>query len=82
MKAAGYEIGSSLWEPDLMAETMEFLQECNNKNTSLFFPKDILIASSITSEAKTKIINFNSNIPEDYCGVDVGPATLAARRSI
>ena len=76
MKAAGHEIGSSLWEPDLMAETKEFLEECKNKNTSLFFPQDLLIASSITSEAKTQSIHFASNIPEGYYGVDVGPTTV------
>jgi len=76
MKAFGYEIGSSIWEPDLIEETKEFLKECRSKDTLLFFPKDILIANSITKEAKTKIISFNSNIPEGYSGVDVGPATI------
>ncbi|MBM3207365.1 MAG: phosphoglycerate kinase [Chlamydiae bacterium] len=76
MKVLGHEIGDSLCEPDLLSTTKNFIDECIQQNTKLFLPKDILIAKSIDASADTKIVNFNSNIPDGYIGVDIGPATI------
>ncbi len=77
LKAKGYEIGNSFYEPDLIAKAQEIM----NQNCEIILPIDVVIAKEISEHAETKIIPIEE-MPKDEMILDLGPASVAQIKSI
>jgi len=69
IKAQGYEIGSSIFEPDMLQPSKELLSE---KKINL--PIDVVIADKIDADVNVKTVRSN-NIAQGWTGCDIGPET-------
>lgn len=77
-KALGYNIGESLIDEDSIEFCKNIYKEHSNK---IVLPEDIVVASSISEGATTKITTYN-NIGNNDIGVDLGVKTLSRFKSI
>lgn len=68
-KAQGYEIGSSIFEPEMLEETKGLLSEKKIK-----LPTDVVIADKLDASANTKTVKINEII-QGWMGVDIGPSS-------
>lgn len=73
LKAQGYEIGSSFYEPDLLDEALEIL---NQKDCNIILPQDAIVANEIAENVSTKIVDI-TDIAQNYMILDLGPKTIA-----
>jgi len=69
-KALGFEIGNSLCEDDQLVTAKLLLN-----NEKIILPRDIVVASDINENAKSKIVDSNK-IPKKWTGVDIGEETI------
>ncbi len=69
-KAKGLEIGNSLYEKSELAVAKRLL-----KNKKIILPKDIVVATEIKENSKTKIVPYNK-IPKSWIGLDLGPKSI------
>lgn len=72
LKAAGFNIGHSLYERELIDFCTELLSEYEGK---IVLPTDIVVAEEIKENAKTAI-KFINEIDENEIGLDIGPSSL------
>ena len=72
LKAAGFNIGSSLCEREKLAYCKEMLENYPDK---LILPIDVITATEIKDNTKTHE-RFINEIEEDEMGLDIGPRTL------
>lgn len=71
LAAAGFEVGASLWEKDLLETARTIMQK-----VATTLPRDVVVAKEIsaTAEATVKAVG---EVKADEMIVDVGPATSA-----
>lgn len=81
VKALGGNIGNSICEDDKMELALEILEKAKAKNVKIHLPVDMVVADSFSNEANTKIVDVNQ-IPDGWQGLDVGPKTLEALKSV
>lgn len=74
LEAMGYKVGRSLVEKDHIAVAKEILSEAAKKNVKVYLPVDCVVAKS-PDDVETKVLPIQE-IPEDYAGYDIGPATV------
>ncbi len=77
LKAKGYEIGNSFYEPDLIAKAQEIM----NQNCEIILPIDVVIAKEILEHAETKTVSIEK-MPKDEMILDLGPKSVAQIKSI
>ncbi|MCX7785574.1 MAG: phosphoglycerate kinase [candidate division WOR-3 bacterium] len=75
-KAQGYEIGNSIFEPEMLEETRNLLNEKKIK-----LPTDVLVAEKIAADAYTQVV-YSNEIPTNWSGVDIGPQTCQIYKDI
>lgn len=70
LKSQGIEIGSSLYEKELLNSARDIL----NKATSckIILPQDVIVAKEISNEAESSISDIK-HIPNDQMILDIGP---------
>ncbi|NBX26200.1 MAG: phosphoglycerate kinase [Planctomycetes bacterium] len=73
--AQGKPVGRSLVQRDLVNEAKAVLQEAPAKGTRLLLPVDHVCGQSLEEGTPTQV---HAGIPEDWMGLDIGPATEAA----
>lgn len=73
LKAKGYDIGSSLYEPELVKVAAKILE---NKNCDIILPIDVIISKEIKAKAQCRVI-LSQNIPVGHMIVDIGPKTIS-----
>jgi phosphoglycerate kinase len=78
MKAKGQAVGRSKIEADKLDLANQVLQLAGDK---LVLPKDHLVASQPEAGAETKVA-AGAEIPDDWFGMDIGPATIAEYSTI
>jgi phosphoglycerate kinase len=76
LRAAGYETGKSLCEEDMLDTARKIVEKAKQKNVQFLLPVDAVIAQSTTAEAEAKICSVKE-IPKDWIGLDIGPATIS-----
>jgi phosphoglycerate kinase len=76
LSAKGVAIGSSLLEPDMLAEASLVLEEAERTKTTVLLPVDHQCASSPTDGAGATVIE--GDIPDGLMGLDLGPVSAAA----
>lgn len=75
-KAMGYEIGTSIVEPDKVELAGTILKLAKSKGIDLVLPVDVIVSKEITADAQTSVVAVDS-IPANLGGADIGPKTVA-----
>lgn len=75
LEAAGYNMGSSLVEKDLIPEAGRLIEMAKERNVMLPLPSDVVVAPSFerASEAVTKKV---SELSAEDCAFDIGEETV------
>lgn len=76
LKAAGYGIGKSLCEEDMLELAKKITDKAKQKNVQFLLPADAVIAQSASADAEVKICSIK-DIPKDWIGLDIGPSTIS-----
>ena len=76
LKAAGHNIGKSLYEEDLLNEARALLSMANDSGRQILLPSDVVVGKSFcdTCPAFNKSL---SQVADDDMIMDVGPETIA-----
>jgi phosphoglycerate kinase len=74
--ASGYDVGKSLYEPDLIHEAQRLIRLAHNKGGEIPIPKDVVVATSFAANAKAVIRQVNEVQPGEMI-LDIGPVTAA-----
>ncbi len=74
LKAQGHATGKSRVEADKLDEARRLLELAGPK---LVLPSDHLVSESLDPSSKTQVVEGN-DIPNDWIGIDIGPATVAS----
>ena len=73
-KAQGGSIGKSLCENDKLDYALEMIEKAKKNGVKLLLPTDTVAADSFSNDAKRMVVS-TMDIPADYEGMDIGPAT-------
>jgi phosphoglycerate kinase len=73
--AQGYQVGSSLAEPDLVDEARRLIDTAEARGVRILTPTDVVTAGSLDSTKAT--VAAIDAIPADDAIFDIGPATVA-----
>lgn len=73
--AQGHGIGTSLAEPDLVAQARHLIKTAAERNVRLLLPSDVIVAPALDS-ADAAIVSID-DVPADHAIFDIGPATVA-----
>jgi phosphoglycerate kinase len=79
LRAAGNETGQSLCEEDMLETARKIVRKAEQKNVQFLLPVDAVIAKETSAAAETKICDVKE-IPKEWIGLDIGPATIALFR--
>ncbi len=74
LKSQNYEIGNSLYEPDLLKTAKSILDLALTSGCQIILPQDVVVAKEIAEYAPNLIVNI-ADIPLDQMILDIGPAT-------
>ena len=72
--AHGYEVGQSLYEPDLIKEAQRLMAIAQEKGGDIPIPKDVVVAKSFSKDADA-FVRAVDEVKEDEMILDVGPLT-------
>ncbi len=75
ISAMGGEIGKSLVEDNLLELALHTVEGAKELGINLVLPTDAIIADKFDNAAHKKISPANE-IPDDWMGLDIGPATI------
>ncbi len=81
LKAQGYEVGRSLVEEDLIEKAKEIMQKALENNVKFYLPVDLVVAPKIDEHATVKYLP-SQEIPKDWMGLDIGPASSRLFREV
>ena len=70
----GGEIGKSLCENDKLDYALEMIEKARKNGVKLLLPTDTVAADSFSNDANRMVVS-TMDIPADYEGMDIGPAT-------
>ena len=79
LKQMGYEIGSSLVEDDLLQDAQNVMDEARRLGVKFYLPIDVIATEKFSEDAVSKIVTAQE-IPDDWMGLDIGPATVRLYR--
>jgi len=74
-KAQGGNIGNSLLEADKQELALTIIEKAKAKGIQLLLPPDSIVADAFSNDAKTQVCE-NTNIPESFMGLDIGPKAI------
>ena len=74
--AAGYPVGKSLYEADLIPEAQRLMEKAKSRGGEIPVPTDIVTAKEF-SESATATIKKVKDVTEDDMILDIGPETAA-----
>ena len=74
--AAGYGVGKSLHEPDLVDEAARLIAQAKSRGAEIPIPYDVVVATEFSADAKPTIRNVD-DVREDEMILDIGPRTAA-----
>ena len=72
--ASGYNVGESLYEPDLIHEAQELIQKAHASGGSIPIPKDVLVAKAFSDDADA-LVRKVDEVGDDEMILDIGPLT-------
>ena len=74
--ASGYDVGKSLYEPDLIHEAQRLIRMAHKEGGEIPIPKDVVVGTSFSKDAKA-IIRSVEDVGADEMILDIGPVTAA-----
>ena len=74
--ASGYDVGKSLYEPDLIHEAQRLIRLAHEAGGEIPIPKDVVVATSFSKDAKAKVRPVDE-VQADEMILDIGPLTAA-----
>lgn len=77
MMAAGYKVGKSLAEPELVEECRKVLETLKAKGATLPLPTDVVVAKAFAADAEHRTCRLEE-VADDEMILDVGPETAAS----
>ena len=72
--ASGYNVGQSLYEPDLIEEAQRLIRLAHKKGGDIPIPKDVIVAKSFSKDAEAYVRSVNE-VQSDEMILDIGPLT-------
>ncbi len=79
LKQLGYNIGASLVEDDLLEEAQRIMERAKKLGVKFYLPMDVIAAEKFAEDAVSKIVT-SQEIPDNWMGLDIGPATVRLYR--
>jgi len=79
LKQMGYEVGNSLVEDDLLEDAQNVMDEARRLGVKFYLPVDVIAAEKFAEDAVSKIVTAQE-IPDEWMGLDIGPATVRLYR--
>ena len=76
LAAAGYEVGRSLHEPEMMPVAIELMSLARKKGVELAMPDQVVCAAEFSAEAQATVYRV-SEVPEDQMILDLGTGFAA-----
>ena len=76
LKAAGYEVGKSLYEPDLVESAAKIMEEAKGRGAAIPLPVDVVVGPALEEHAPATVLKVEDVRPTDMI-LDIGPATAA-----
>lgn len=76
MLAAGFDIGKSLAEPDLVEEAKAIMQLMRERGASVPIPTDVVVANELSPMARANIVAA-TDVASDDMILDIGPKSAA-----
>ncbi|MCX7606030.1 MAG: phosphoglycerate kinase [Bacteroidia bacterium] len=81
LHATGLPIGKSLCEKEQITAAKEILNQATALNKKVLLPQDSVATTEFRSDAPARTFPHEIGaFPEDYMGLDIGPATIQAAR--
>lgn len=77
--AAGYAVGNSLYEPEMVEEAKRVLMLAKELNTEILYPLDVVVGTELSEVAKARLSPLDQIGLEDKI-FDIGPQTVACYR--
>ena len=77
IKAAGFEVGKSLYEEDLAAVAQRLIKKAKERDAEIAIPVDVVCAKEFSEKAEATVKPV-SEISADDMILDLGPKTVAA----
>ncbi|HLD08689.1 MAG TPA: phosphoglycerate kinase [Methylophilaceae bacterium] len=74
IKAAGYNVGKSLYEPDLVEEAKRLMAAAKAKGSDIPIPVDVVVGKNC-SASEPAIVKKVSEVADDEMILDIGPET-------
>jgi len=81
LKQMGYEIGNSLVENELLDEAQRVMDKAKAKGVKLYLPVDVVAAAEFKENTTIKYLP-SQEIPKDWMGLDIGPASTRLFREV
>ncbi|HBB52697.1 MAG TPA: phosphoglycerate kinase [Legionellales bacterium] len=75
LKASGFEIGQSLYEPDLIEEAQKLLAYAKEQNCEIPLPTDVVVGKYFSESCPAFNKNLNQIASDDLI-FDIGPETI------
>lgn len=76
LKALGNEVGKSICEYEMVDKASEIMEKAKAKHVTIYLPIDCIVADKAAVDAQIKISRIDE-IPKEYLGLDIGPATIS-----
>ena len=74
--ASGYDVGKSLYEPDLIHEAQRLIQKAHASGGSIPIPRDVVVAREFSADARP-LVRKVDDVGGDEMILDIGPLTAA-----
>ena len=71
----GWPTGKSLVEEEMVDTAGRILREARDRGVKFYIPVDVVVAPEISPHAPSRTVP-NQEIPEDWMGLDIGPASI------
>ena len=81
LNAAGYEIGKSLYEKDLVETSKELIEQAKKNNCNILLPDDVLTGNKFEENATAEIRSIG-DIDKNDIIMDIGPKTIKKLNAI
>jgi len=75
LKAHGHEVGNSLVEDDLLEEADRIIKKAKKLGVKFYLPVDIVAAPEFSENTTVKYVPIQE-IPKEWMGLDIGPASI------
>jgi len=81
LKQLGYEIGDSLVEDELLEEAQRVMDKAKEKGVKFYLPVDVVAVERFSENSIVKYLP-SQEIPKDWMGLDIGPASTRLFREV